>query len=73
MRANGLAGAVRGRVKRTTIQGKDGVRAADLVNREFTAPAPNWVWVADFDQWESRLVPSIHRTPRPRARSVAIR
>lgn len=48
MRANGLAGAVRGRVKRTTIAGKDGIRAGDLVNRSFTARAPNQLWVADF-------------------------
>ena len=44
----GLSGAVRGRSHRTTIPAKDGVRAGDLVNRNFTAPAPNRVWVADF-------------------------
>ncbi len=48
MRANGLAGAVRGRARRTTIPGKDGIRAGDLVNRAFTATAPNQLWVADF-------------------------
>jgi putative transposase len=44
----GLAGAVRGKTVRTTIQGKDGVRAADLVKRQFAAGAPNRLWVADF-------------------------
>ncbi|MBO0594669.1 hypothetical protein I2485_01985 [Nesterenkonia sp. E16_7] len=33
---------------RTTIPAKDGVRAGDLLNRDFTADAPNRVWVADF-------------------------
>lgn len=48
MRAADLHGVVRGRAKRTTIPGKDGCRAGDLVNREFTATAPNQLWVADF-------------------------
>jgi len=48
MRTAGLVGAVRGRVKRTTVPAKDGVRAGDLVNRAFTATAPNQLWVADF-------------------------
>lgn len=48
MRAADLRGVVRGRVKRTTIPGKDGCRAGDLVNRAFSATAPNQLWVADF-------------------------
>ena len=48
MRRLGLAGAVRGKTVRTTVQDKDGVRAADLVKRQFTAGAPNRLWVADF-------------------------
>ena len=48
MRAADPHGAVRGRAKRTTIPGKDGTRAGDLVNRAFTATAPNQLWVADF-------------------------
>ncbi len=48
MRDEGLRGAVRGRTHRTTIPGKDGVRAGDRLNRDFTAPCPNRVWVADF-------------------------
>ena len=48
MRRRGLVGAVRGKTVRTTVQDKDGVRAADLVKRQFTAGAPNRLWVADF-------------------------
>ena len=33
---------------RTTIPGKDGIRAGDLLNRQFTATAPDTVWVTDF-------------------------
>ena len=48
MRRLGLAGAVCGKTVRTTICDKDGMRAVDLVNRQFTAGAPNRLWVADF-------------------------
>jgi putative transposase len=48
MRREGLAGVVRGKRRRTTIADEDAVRPADLVCREFTATAPNQLWVADF-------------------------
>jgi putative transposase len=48
MRRLGITGAVRGKTVRTTIQDPGGVRAADLVNRQFAAGAPNRLWVADF-------------------------
>ena len=48
MRRLGITGAVRGKTVRTTIADLDGVRAADLVKRQFTAGAPNRLWVADF-------------------------
>lgn len=48
MRRMGLAGVVRGKTVPTTISDKDGIRAADLVKRQFTAGAPNRLWVADF-------------------------
>jgi putative transposase len=48
MRRLGITGAVRGKTVRTTIQDPDGARAADLVNRQFAAGAPNRLWVADF-------------------------
>ena len=45
----GLSGVVRGRVHRTTIPGgKDAKRAPDLLDRDFTATAPNRKWVTDF-------------------------
>jgi putative transposase len=46
MRELGLRGARRGRKIRTTMPGKDGQRAGDLLRRDFTAPAPNRRWVA---------------------------
>jgi putative transposase len=48
MRQLGLQGVRRGRMVRTTTPGRDGHRAGDLLNRDFTAPAPNRRWVADF-------------------------
>jgi putative transposase len=48
MRDLGLQGARRGKKVRTTVPGKDGQRAGDLLNRDFTAPAPDRRWVADF-------------------------
>lgn len=48
MRQLGLQGVRRGKKVRTTVPGKDGRRAGDLLNRDFTAPAPNRRWVADF-------------------------
>ncbi len=48
MRELGLNGVVRGRRQRTTAPAKDGIRAGDKLNRDFTAAAPNHVWVADF-------------------------
>lgn len=48
MRRLGLAGAVRGEKVRTTIRDDAHERAADLLHRDFTAPAPNRRWVADF-------------------------
>jgi putative transposase len=48
MRDEGLSGVVRGRRHRTTIPGKDARRAPDLLDRDFTAAAPNRKWVTDF-------------------------
>jgi transposase InsO family protein len=53
MRQEGMSGLVRSRKVRTTIPAKDGAgrRAGDLLNRCFSAPAPNTAWVTDFTQW----------------------
>lgn len=48
MRTLGLSGIRRSKKLRTTIPAKDGKRAGDLLDRDFTVPAPNKVWVADF-------------------------
>lgn len=48
MRELGMQGVRRGKTPRTTIRGTDGRRAGDLLDRDFTAPAPNRVWIADF-------------------------
>jgi putative transposase len=48
MRTLGIAGAVRGKPRRTTIPDPAAARAPDLVNRQFTATRPNQLWVSDF-------------------------
>ena len=48
MRGLGLAGAVRGKTRRTTIPAQVGERPADLVERVFAAAAPNRLWLADI-------------------------
>jgi transposase InsO family protein len=48
MRFLGLSGVRRGKGMRTTIRARDGIRAGDLLDRNFTAAAPNRVWVTDF-------------------------
>lgn len=44
----GLVGAVRGKVKRTTISDPRRPQPADLVNRNVGPPTPDRLWVADF-------------------------
>jgi transposase InsO family protein len=44
----GLKGAVRGKVVKTTIVNPAAPCPDDHVNRQFTAPAPNLLWVSDF-------------------------
>ncbi|GAB3490606.1 hypothetical protein GCM10027572_13940 [Flexivirga lutea] len=48
MRGEGLAGAVRGKVKRTTVADPADQRPDDLVGRRFAPCAPDKLWVADF-------------------------
>jgi putative transposase len=48
MRDLGLRGAVRGKKHRTTIADDTAERPRDRVDRNFTAPAPNRLWVADL-------------------------
>ena len=48
MRERGLRGASRRKSVVTTIRDRDAEPAHDLVNRNFTADAPNRLWVADI-------------------------
>ncbi len=43
-----LSGVVRGKRKRTTFPAEVSQRPADLVERDFTASAPNRLWVSDL-------------------------
>jgi putative transposase len=48
MRELGLRGARRGRKVRTTVPDPAAARPADLVRRQFSPPAPDRLWVADY-------------------------
>ena len=48
MRVMGLQGAVRGKPVQTTIADTARPCPLDRVNRQFTAPRPNVLWVSDF-------------------------
>ena len=48
MRDLGLAGAIGGKPVKTTVSDKGAACPLDRVNRQFQAPEPNRLWVADF-------------------------
>ena len=48
MRQIGLVGVKREKSKRTTVAAETGPRPADLVDRDFSAQAPNRLWVSDL-------------------------
>ncbi|EST19396.1 transposase IS401, partial [Streptomycetaceae bacterium MP113-05] len=48
MRTAGLRGVIRAKSPRTTRPAPETGRPADLVERQFTATAPNQLWVADI-------------------------
>lgn len=48
MRVLGLQGVRRVKKVRTTVPAVGGSRAGDLLDRDFTAAAPNLVWITDF-------------------------
>ena len=54
MRRLGLAGAVRGKVKRTTIADRTAQLPEDLVRRRFTPLAPDQLWVANITYVSTR-------------------
>lgn len=61
----GLRGAMRGKVKRTTISDPHAAQPHDLVDRNFSPLAPDRLWVADFERHEALLnrveVKDLHR------------
>jgi transposase InsO family protein len=55
MREMGLQGVVRGKKPRTTQPAENAMeRPRDLVDRDFSAPAPNRLWVADLTYVRTR-------------------
>ena len=48
MRSAGICGVTRRRRARTTMRDPSAQRPGDLVNRDFTAPSPNRLWVTDL-------------------------
>ncbi|MBL3609661.1 hypothetical protein JMM60_12755 [Rhodovulum sulfidophilum] len=44
-----LQGIIRGKPHKTTVPDKKSPCPLDKVNRKFRAPAPNMLWVSDFD------------------------
>ena len=72
MRTLDLQGVRRAKGIRTTIPAKDRTRAGDLLDRDFTAEAPNRTWVMDFTYvrtWAGFVCP--HGSPADRERSSA--
>jgi putative transposase len=50
-----ICGVVRGKPWRTTAPAEPDHCTADLVNRDFTAPASSRLWVADLIQAAARV------------------
>jgi len=65
MRKLGIRGVVRGKGYKTTVPDPGVARPADLVERVFTATAPNRLWVADI----TFGAPSLGRRPDDAARA----
>ncbi|WP_179397666.1 IS3 family transposase [Demequina lutea] len=62
MRVLGMRGRSRGRGIRTTIADRNAERAPDLLDPDFTAPAPNQRWVADFTYVRTSWIPAVVAT-----------
>jgi putative transposase len=65
MRQAGIQGLYRRRRHGCTIRDPDAQASADLVNRDFTADAPNRLWITDIERHEALLnrveVGDLHR------------
>jgi putative transposase len=65
MRAAGLRGISQAKSPRTTVPSTADTRP-DLVDRAFTATAPNQVWVADITYCRTSWFPAVLATPQVR-------
>jgi putative transposase len=77
MKDEGLSGARRGRqFKITTISDENQHRPSDLVDRQFVAPEPNRLWVADLTyvkthtSWSAEDPSAVARSPNSRRRKT---
>jgi putative transposase len=62
----GLAGATRGKARRTTIADPAALRRDDLVHRQFGPAAPNRLWVAELTYvWTWSGSPTSRSSPMP--------
>ena len=59
MRQAGIRGATRAKNRFTTKADASHLRAPDLVKRNFTAPRPDALWVADFERHEALPNPAV--------------
>lgn len=66
MRELGIQGATRAKKRFTTKSDSTHVRAPDLVQRDFTAPRPDALWVADFERHEALSNPAVVKGHRLR-------
>ena len=64
MRQAGIRGATRAKTRFTTKADAAHLRAPDLVKRNFTAPRPDALWVADFERHEALPNPAVVRGHR---------
>jgi putative transposase len=72
MRDLGLSGVRRGKSYRVTTQTDDPQRRPnDLVDRQFSAPAPNRLWVADLTYVKTHVRGLHHRRLQPDDRGLA--
>ncbi len=72
MRDLGIEGISRRRKKVfTTVAYPDATRAPDLVNRNFTATAPNQLWVTDLERHEAFLNRAVVKGHRLRVVAAA--
>ena len=75
MKTMGLQGIIRGKPHKTTVQDKKAPCPLDKVNRQFQVPAPNRLWVCDFNYvatWKSFFMSPSLSTLMPVALSVGV-